>query len=188
MQPLVLFAQASPAPSLWQILTTPIAVVGSLWAIVFGIIQIAFNSRRDRREKRKSQAELGFRVMDAMFEDEFAWAFLQGLDGLNRAEGNDVRQLYDEDLHVFETALGSAPRSNDMAVEKIQCQFDFLLYYLNRFEVSLESELMVFSDVRSPLNYYVRLLKPFKDRVIEYCQFTNYTNVVVFLERFDEWT
>jgi hypothetical protein len=174
---------ADSAPNPWELYSWQAVVVVS----ILGLIQFGFGFTKDRRDKRKGQAELGFTIMDAMLENQFASGFLEGLDNINRAEGNFHRRGFETEINDFKTALATGPRSNNPAVEKVQLEFDYFLYYLNRFEISLETKLILFTDIRSPINYYVRLLLPFRISVVAYCQFTSYTKVITFLERFEEW-
>lgn len=174
---------ADIAANEWQVAAYQGAIAGG----ILGAIQFYFNVKRDSREKRRSQVELSYKLMDAMFEDKVTWSFLKNLDSLQRARMNPAREIFDEQMSVFEAALSAGPNPGDPATEKLQFEFDYLLYYLNRFEVSLQTGMIIFSDIRSPINYYIRLLQPFKSAVIPYCRFTNYLNVIKFFERFDEW-
>jgi len=170
-------------PNQWQIAAWQAAIVGGLIAVV----QVFFSIRRDVREKRKNQVELSHKLFDAMLDEPRSGKVLEALETIHRAKGNEVKQLWDDDMRTFREALEAGPRPKNAKIEAIQLELDCLLYHLNRIEIATEAGLLAFGDVQRPFNYYVGILRPFRDSFEAYCRFSGYEKVVDFMRRFQEW-
>lgn len=128
----------------YQVLAWIAASIGAGIAL----IQLVFNSIRERRIRRQEQARFGYQLLDDLFDD-LAGEVLRKLD---RGKSSNDKTTNDAMfLEAFRTAFGPSRSSKDKDVIAARLEFDRVLYYFDRIQHAVDAKLTCFDDVRAPL-------------------------------------
>lgn len=180
---LVTFAQTDP--NAFQVAAWQAAVFGTIFAAITGVIQLALGIWRQRKEDKRKRAEIGYELLDGMFDDEWSGQMLYLLDSTNPVSYKGSTDKFNAD--EFKHALTAGEQASERD-EEIQRKLDALLYYFDRFEHAIEAGLTDFDTMKMPPGYYVKLLKDYKPELIAYFEPIGYDRVRKFLDRFPEWS
>jgi len=173
-----------------------VAVLAGLTTAALGVWG-AFASLRQRRiEHRWKQAELGKTILDELFADAFARDACYMLDVVRRRypalEAKDKTVSREEVLAALRLAQQRAerrarqPALDDLSDKHIficDC-FDVFFYRLNRLEHFIETGLVRFDDVITPLEYYAERIRPDRDVFTTHMMFFQHERAVKLLRRY----
>jgi hypothetical protein len=180
-----LFTLAQSDPNVFQVGAWQAAVFGTIFAAITGIIQLGLGIWRQRKEDKRKRAEIGYRLLDGMFDDEWSGQMLYLLDSINSVSYKGSTDRFNPE--EFKRALKASEHASERD-EEIQRKLDALLYYFDRFEHAIEAGLTDFDTLKMPPGYYVRLLKKYKPELAAYFDTIGYQRVQQFLNRYPEWT
>lgn len=168
--------------------------VASIVGGISAVTQLVIGHFRQRNESKWKQAEMGYRLLDNMFDDPGASAILTKLDETARVAADSLRrggdathEFLDDDWDLFERALNSFPDASDVKVSAAQHDFDCLLYYFNRFHHAVKHKLTTIDSLKTPTAYYVVHLAKHKAGLISYAKAVGYPDAISFLRHFPEW-
>jgi len=169
-------------------------IVGTIFGGIVAATQLIIGFYRQSRESKWKQAEMGYRLLDSMFDDPRASAILTKLDDTARSAtdklrraGDATQEFLDDDWDLFSRALNSSPRASDPKISAAQHEFDCLLYYFNRFHHAVKHKLTTVDSLKTPTAYYVVHLAKHKTGIIAYARAVGYPDAISFLQHFPEW-
>jgi hypothetical protein len=179
---MILFLLNQNESNAFQIAAWQAAVVGA----ILGTIQFALGMLRQWKEDKRRKAEMGYQLLDAMFDDPNSKKFLRLLDSTNpvHKEGTQATTSNLRDIEIALTAIGGPVEKR---IEALQFQLDCFFYYLDRCEHAIASGITNFDTLKMPTGYYIRLLLPLKNKLNRYVENVGYERVSVFLNRYDYW-
>jgi hypothetical protein len=147
-----------------------------------GVVQFGLGVWRQRRETREAQAKFAYELLDKMFADEWANEFLYSLDGSVGGQSKGSQQVFTSFDAVFGGSGIQAPVQHEgLAYSRL----DAFLYFADRFEHAIGARLIIESDIKMPIQYYVRLLAPYRQRLKPYLRRIGYDRAVELFGRFD---
>ena len=176
------FAQSDP--NVFQVAAWQAAVFGTIFAAITGVIQLGLGIWRQRKEDKRKRAEMGYKLLDDMFDDEWSGQMLYLLDSINPVSYKGSTDRFDPE--EFKQALKAGEQASERD-EEIQRKLDALLYHFDRFEHAIEASLTDFGTLKMPPGYYVRLLKEYKPELVAYFDTIGYQRVRQFFNRYPEW-
>lgn len=168
-----------------KLITTWVGIATGVVAILTFFLSI--NQRR--KELRWKQAELARKLLDELFADADAAQGFYMLDGVQYPYKDFNEQLISvrpEDVVTTVRKVLVKGRLDEKETKILFC-LDSLLYFLNRIENSLQSELILFQDISTPCEYYVGLIARHKDTFSRYMNSIGYISLLRFCERFTGW-
>ena len=187
--------QGAP-PDFWQVWQWRIAVFGGLMTAVLGVSGAYAALQQRRIEHRWKQAQLGKTILDELFADPFARDACYMLDVERRrypALAGDDKVVTREDVLV---ALRLAEQRAERRTSRLPladlgekhvfiCDcFDVLFYRLNRLEHFIETGLVRFDDVITPLEYYAECIRPDRDVFTSHMRAFQHERAVKLLRRY----
>ncbi|MFL6228179.1 MAG: hypothetical protein ACJ741_05320 [Pyrinomonadaceae bacterium] len=161
----------SEVPNPYQVLAWIAASVGAGIAL----IQLLFNSIRERRVRRQDQARFGYELLDTLFDDP-AGEVLRKID---RGKWSTDKTTDDAKFFkAFRQAFESGRSSNDQDVIAARLEFDRALYYFDRIQHAIEANLTRLEDVRAPLRWYAEILQESETGIAAYAEGVYYERAV----------
>ena len=182
MNPLT-FAQSDP--NVFQVAAWQAVVFGTIFAAITGVIQLGLGIWRQRKEDKRKRAEIGYGLLDAMFDDELSGQMLYVLDSINLVSYKGSTDRFNPEEFKRALTAGEKASARD---EEIQRRLDALLYYFDRFEHAIQAGLTDFDTLKMPPGYYVKLLQEYKPELVAYFDTIGYERVRQFLNRYPEWS
>jgi hypothetical protein len=147
-----------PRSNALEVWTKIVAIGGALLSAIALIVTLAQSTSQRRDDLRWGQAKLAAELVDHMLADPQAFAALRMIDW-ERPEllidGEKVK------IASEQTRAALDPANNDQLPKHgfyIRESFDRLFYHIGKLERSIQSGLITFEDVRSPLKYYAPIL------------------------------
>jgi hypothetical protein len=170
----------------WQDALPLAGIVGGIVGVISGAIQLWLGVVRQRKEDERKRAEMGYKLLDTMFDDEWSGSLLYLLDGINSKRYKGVT-ANSESKKFKKILILNPPEPLTPELEKLQRNLDAVLYFFDRFEHAIRAGLTDFGTVEMPIGYYISLLAKHKTDLLAYIDDIGYERVIYFLERFDEW-
>ena|SRR5215204_1069644 len=175
-----------------QVISWGVAIIGGLVAAFVALYQLSASNKQRRRELRWQQANAGRQLLDEMFDDSKSKDALRMLDFPGRDEFKDIpasdKKVGFSDirkaLEVTTTNDGdylTFTYKDDKSVF-IRDRFDGLFYYLERFEYFRENELLEFRDIRTPIEYYAKIIAKHNGLFLHYSKTVGYDGAAKLLE------
>jgi hypothetical protein len=159
-----------------------LAWLGSAAVALIGIIQFGLGFWRQRRETREAQAKFAYELLDKMFADDYVNEFLYSLDGAATEQTKGSPQV----LASFDALFGDSGEKAPVEGKILAySRLDAFLYFADRFEHAICAKLTTVANVTMPLQYYVHLLAPYRDRLKPYMERIGYKRAVALFSRFD---
>lgn len=177
---MTLLSFAQNDPSAFQIAAWQAAVL----AAIIGAIQLGLGIWRQSKENKRKRAEVGYKLLDEMFDDDWSGQMLYQLDSINAVSYKDSTDRFDPE--EFKKALRAGDQASARE-EEIHRRLDAMLYYFDRFEHAIQAGLTDFNTLKMPPGYYVKLLKEYKPELVAYFEPIGYERARKFLDRFPEW-
>lgn len=164
-----------------------VAIIGGLLSALVLIISLRANTEQRASELRWEQARLAAELQDDMLIDD-----PQAFDALRMTDwtafdftidGRKVRITREEVQQALDVESNDGLTSSGVFVRE---SFDRLFYHMGKLERALESNLIVFEDVCSPMDYYVPFLRSTHGQVlIPYMKQLHHDDALTFMQRFD---
>ena len=141
-------------------LAKAVGIIGALISAVVLIVSLRQNTNQRASELRWNQAKLAVELQDDMLIND-----PQSFDALRMTDwsafnfiidGKTVTVTRQEAKQALDPANNSSLPPNGVFVRE---RFDRLFYRMGRIERALESDLIKFDDVCSPMDYYVPFLR-----------------------------
>ena len=162
-----------------------VAIVGGLISAIILILTLQGNTAQRDRELRWNQAKLAMELTDGMLNDLSAFNALNMTDWNRKeytVEGNKVVITSHDVQEALNVENDLTLSSNGVFVRE---SFDRLFYHMGKIERSIESNLIRFEDVCSPLDYYVPFLRSkYGDILTEYMKQLHHSDAVKFMDHF----
>jgi hypothetical protein len=163
-----------------------VAIIGGLTSAVILILAMRGGTEQRARELRWNQAKLAMELVDGMLSDS------QAFNALRMADWSAYDyEIKGKDYEITSTqvqfALDVKNNRNLPGIQGIFIResFDRLFYHMGKIERSLESGLIRFEDVRSPMDYYVPFLRStYGETLISYMKQLNHNDALRFMNRF----
>jgi hypothetical protein len=171
---------------IFDITSKTVAIFGGLISAIILIITLNNGTKQRANELRWNQAKLASELVDKTLNDPLALNALNMLDWENKSyqNGDSVIIINSDEVQRslnIENNLNLPPNG-----EFIRESFDRLSYYLGKIERSLKSNLIIFDDVSSPMDYYVPFLRSKYGRVlIPYMKQLHHNDAIKFMNRFE---
>jgi hypothetical protein len=167
-----------------------ISSVGGAIASSVALVQLGWYLYQRKRDYRLKQSENGKLILDEIFDfwlSDHACNMLEEKERAykleDRSDSKKIR-LNQKDILSY---LGSKKKSTGDEAQLVQESFDALFYYFERIENYLRCEYTTFDDVKSPLDYYVGLMKKNKKIFEVYLKDIKHFKTLDFLNKFAEW-
>lgn len=164
-----------------------VAIIGGLISAIVLIISLRASTAQRARELRWQQARLAAELEDDMLiNDPQAFNALRMTDWGAFDFTIDGKKVRITRADVQEAL--NVENNNDLALNGpfIRESFDRLFYRMGKIERGLESNLIRFEDVCSPMDYYVPFLRSTHGQVlIPYMEQLHHTDALNFMKRFD---
>ncbi len=162
---------------------------GGIFAAGFGLYKWHDFVEHRKAELRFQQAKLAKTIIDEVFTNKASKDALRMLDNdhrkfnINYAETNSTDYISHEDVIK---ALSAEPFLTDSKSEYIYECFGELVFYFDRIESFIQLKILDLSDVKNPMDYYVKLMRENKKVYEKYIQRIN-TNqeAFAFLSRYE---
>src|SRR5262245_6802588 len=162
-----------------------VAIIGGLISASILILTLHASTEQRARELRWNQAKLAMELEDGMLKDPQAFNALNMTDWENKeytVEGNKVVISSKEVQQALDVNNNFNLPPNGVFIRE---SFDRLFFHLGKMERSIQSNLIRFEDVRSPIDYYVRFLRSkYGEGLINYMKQLNHTDAMKFMNRF----
>ncbi len=164
-----------------------VAIIGGLISAIVLIISLRASTAEKTRELRWDQAKLAVELEDDMLiNDPQAFNALRMTDWGAfdfTIEGKKVRVTQDDVQEALDVENNDNLTINRVFVRE---SFDRLFYRMGRIERALESNLIRFEDVCSPMDYYIPFLRSAHGQVLmPYMEQLHHSDAVNFMKRFD---
>lgn len=169
-----------------QIAAWEAAIIGAIISAVLGLVALALGLVRQHREDRRQRARMGYELVDALFDDDGASELLMAIDS-TAPPGRHRKQSDDRLSADFVAILSGSEVLPSGRAQIVYGRLDSFFYYLDRFEHAINAGLTDFTTVRMPVGYYIRLMTPFKARIVSYVNEVDEPRVLAFLERYPVW-
>lgn len=164
-----------------------VAIIGGLISAAVLIVSLRQSTAQRKVQLRWDQAKLAAQLEDdLLINDPQAFNALRMTDwGAYEftIEGAKIRITREEVQQALDV------KNNDTLSPKgvfVRENFDRLFYRMGKIERAIESDLIVFNDVCSPMDYYVPFLRStHKDVLGPYMKQLSHTDALHFMERFD---
>jgi hypothetical protein len=163
-----------------------VAIIGGLISAIALIISLQASTKQRARELRWEQARMAAELQDEMLIDD-----PQAFDALRMTDwfafdftidDKKVRITREEVQQALNVANNDNLTPRGVFVRE---SFDRLFYHMGKLERALESELIVFEDVCSPMDYYVPFLRSTHGQVlIPYMEQLHHDDALIFMRRF----
>lgn len=162
-----------------------IPLIITFWGVIIATIQVFFNFRRNYFDKKTKRAEVGYKLVDELFEDTLANEFLQSYDSLlpkYRTAGGLLKKIfvgdYYREMKVFNDHIingkfevGELNNSSIKRMENLLERVDCLLFHFNRIQHALINGVTNKNSINEPLKYYMDLINKYNksdDSLIKY--------------------
>ena len=159
-----------------------VTALGAPIAAIWTLLQWREALQQRKVEFRWKQADLGRQLLDQLFDEPVAGVALELIDGeLEFIETPEDGKIRIESNQII-NALSN--QDNESSVDKyIRKAFDYLLYYLERFEVMTRSNLVEIEDISIPTKYYCMKMKPYMKEISTYANKTGYYNALTLINK-----
>jgi hypothetical protein len=179
--------KSSSASDRFEMVSKVVAIAGGLISAVVLIISLREGTNQRASELRWEQARLAAELEDDMLiNDPQAFNALRLTDWGAfdfTIEGAKVRITRDEVHQALDVENNDDLSSSGVFIRE---SFDRLFYRMGKIERALQSDLIRFEDVCSPMDYYVPFLRSAHGRVlIPYMEQLHHTDALAFVKRFD---
>ena len=164
-----------------------VAIIGGLISAIVLIISLRASTAEKARELRWDQAKLAVELEDDMLIND-----AQSFNALRMTdwgafdftiEGKKVRITEQDVQEALNVNNNNSLPPNGVFVRE---SFDRLFYRMGRIERALESSLIRFEDVCSPMDYYIPFLKSTHGQdLMPYMEQLHHGDAVKFMKRFD---
>jgi hypothetical protein len=162
-----------------------VAIIGGLISASILILTLHGNTQQRDRELRWNQAKLAMELEDGMLNDPRAFDALNMTDWENKeytVDGNKVMINSHEVQEALNVKNNFKLPPNGVFIRE---SFDRLFYHMGKMERSINSNLIIFNDVRSPIDYYVPILRSkYGEILIAYMKQLNDNDALKFMNRF----
>ena len=174
---------------IFDITSKTVGIFGGLISAIILIITLNNGTIQRANELRWNQAKLASELVDKTLNDPLALNALNMIDWENKSyqNGDNIITINSDDVQRslnIENNLNLPPNG-----EFIRESFDRLSYYLGKMERSLKSNLIIFDDVNSPMDYYIPVLRSKYGRVlIPYMKQLHHNDARKYMNRFEPQT
>ncbi|HVG21776.1 MAG TPA: hypothetical protein VNI02_22260 [Blastocatellia bacterium] len=169
----------------FEIGSKAVAIIGGLISAIVLILTMQNGTEQRARELRWNQAKLAMELVDDMMSDAEAFNALRMIDWEEyeyQVEGEKVMITSQEVREALKVENNTSLTPNGIIVRE---SFDKLFYHMGKIERSLESNLIRFEDVRSPMEYYAPFLRStYGDVVALYMRQLHHNDALEFMNRF----
>jgi hypothetical protein len=173
----------------FDVVSKVVAIIGGLISAIILILTLHGSTEQRARELRWNQAKLAMELEDGMLNDRHAFSALNMTDWERKEykiDGNKDPNPVMIDSDEVKEALNV---NNNFKLPPngvfIRESFDRLFYHMGKMERSIESNLIRFEDVRSPLDYYVPLLRAkYGEVLMPYMKQLYHYDAMKFMNRF----
>ena len=161
-------AETSGAKNRFDVASKTVAIVGGLVSAFVLIISLRENTNQKATELRWNQAKLAVELQDDMLIND-----PQSFNALRMTDwsafdfvvnGKTVKVTREEVRAALDTENDNNLPPNGVFIRE---SFDRLFYRMGKIERSLESNLVRFEDVCSPMDYYVPFLRSTYGQVLD---------------------
>jgi hypothetical protein len=177
---------SQPARDRFEVASKSIAIIGGIISALGLIITLQGSITQRSTEHRWNQAKLAMELIDDMLSDPQAFDALRMIDWDSRTY--QVGKDHEEKIGTGEVhdALDVRNNSNlSPAGVYVRESFDRLFYHLGKLERAIDSDLVRFEDVDSPLDYYVPIFRSkYGDAAPQYMKQLGDRDAMGLLERF----
>ena len=179
----------SSALTRFEMASKSVAIVGGIISAIAIVMALQAATSQRKIELRWKQANLAMDLLDSMWSDTQAFDALRMVDWDERTY--QIRKDQEARIDVAEVEFSlDVQNNNDLSPEGIYIResFDRLFYHMGRIERSVRTNLIVFDDVRGPLDYYVPMLRSRYGRVLEpYMRQLGFKDAIALLDRIPPW-
>lgn len=162
-----------------------VAIVGGIISAIAIVVALQAGTSQRKIELRWKQANLAMDLLDSMLSDTQAFDALRMVDWNART----YQITGDEEARIDSAAVEfslDVQNNNDLSPSGVYVResFDRLFYHMGRIERSVRTDLIVFDDVRGPLDYYVPILRSRYGRVLmPYMRQLGFRDAIALLDR-----
>jgi hypothetical protein len=168
----------------FDVVSKGVAIIGGLISAIILILTLNGSTEQRARELRWNQAKLAMELSDSMLSDDQAFNALRMIDWKGyeyQVEGEKVFIISEEVQDALKVENNENLPTNGAFIKE---SFDRLFYHLGKMERSLKSELIRFEDIRSPMDYYVPLLRCTYGKILlPYMKQLHHTDALQFMGR-----
>lgn len=169
----------------FDVTSKTVAIIGGIISAIILILTLNAGTEQRARELRWNQAKLATELMDEMLSDSQSFNALRMTDWENvdyQVDGKKVLISSQEVQDALDVKNNNNLPPNGFFIRE---SFDKLFYHMGKIERSLESNLLKFEDVRSPMDYYVPFLRSKYSKVLKsYMEQLHHKDAIKFMERF----
>jgi hypothetical protein len=169
----------------FEIASKTVAILGGLVSAIILILTVQESTKQRASELRWNQAKLATELLDNTLNDTKAFNALNMIDWENKGYqvGNDFVMINSgKVVNALNVENNSNLSPNGVFIRE---SFDRLSYHLGKLERSLESDLILFKDVTSPMDYYVPfILSKYGKVIIPYMEQLHHDDALKFMNRF----
>lgn len=179
--------------------TNNIPLIITFWGVIIATIQVFFNFRRNHFDKKTKRAEVGYKLVDELFEDTLANEFLQCYDSLlpkYRTAGGLLKKIfvgdYYREMKVFNDHIVNGKfeeeeldKKSIKRMEDLLERVDSLLFHFNRIRHALKNGITNKNSISEPLKYYMALINNYNktdDSLIKYANNIGDTMAIDFMQ------
>lgn len=170
----------------FEVVSKLIAIVGGIVSAVVLIITLQGGLSQRELEHRWNQAKLAMEFVDAMLSDPQAFDAMRMIDWSQRKyeiSSSKTKLITSQEVRDALDIRNNAGLSPSGVY--VRESFDRLFHHLGKMERSLNSGLITFDDVRSPLSYYVPILtKKYGAVLTQYMKQLGHDDAIALLQRF----
>ena len=163
-----------------------IAIVGGIISAVALIFTLQGSTAQRSQEHRWNQAKLAMDLVSGILSDPQAFDALRMIDWTSRTY--QISKDREEKIGFEEVHAALDTRNNlklSLGGVYVRECFDRLFYHLGKIERAIQSDLVKFDDVDSPLDYYVPIIqKQYGDVVFDYMEQLGDHDAIKLLRRF----
>ncbi len=171
----------------WQILSWKVAVFIGLLSAMLALINVFIGLYQRSKDMRWKQAELARKLFDEIFDFQPSYNALIMIDELSENFQLNDEESISVSFADIDNALTTPIINHSPKAKYIRRCFDALFYHMERVEQSVKINVVRFEDVQKPAEYYIERLALHKYYIEGYINFTKYSGVKSFLERFTVW-
>jgi hypothetical protein len=169
----------------FEVASKAVAIIGGLISAVILIMSLQRGTEQRARELRWNQARLSMELMDGMLSDPQAFNALRMIDWAAYEYQIDGKKVVINSGEVQEALDVENNTSLTPSGVFIRESFDKLFYHMGKIERSLKSNLIMFEDVRSPMEYYVPFLRSTYEKILTpYMKQLHHNDALEFMNRF----
>ena len=173
----------------FEIASKIVAIFGGLITAIILILTLNSGTKQRANELRWNQAKLASELVDRVLNDPMALNALNMIDWENKAyqNGDSIIVISSDEVQKalnIENNFNLPPNG-----EFIRESFDRLSYHMGKIERALESNLIIYEDVQSPMDYYIPFLRSkYGTVLIPYMKQLQHNDALKFMNRFKSQT